>query len=68
MLSHAVMFLVAGLMAGALNLAGVPSVAVQVSWNLFLLGTLLVSISVVAGRSAQVRVAGGYPVVRQFPA
>jgi uncharacterized membrane protein YtjA (UPF0391 family) len=54
MLSHAVMFLVVGLMVGALNLAGVPSVAVRIPWNLFLIGTLLVSIYVVAGRTVQV--------------
>lgn len=54
MLSHGVMFMVVGLLAGALNLAGVPSVTVQISWSLYLIGTLLVSISVVAGRTLQV--------------
>jgi uncharacterized membrane protein YtjA (UPF0391 family) len=54
MLSHAVMFLVVGLVAGALNLAGVPSDAVQIPWILLLIGTLLVSIYVVAGRTVHV--------------
>jgi uncharacterized membrane protein YtjA (UPF0391 family) len=66
MRSNAVMFLVVGLMAGALNLAGVPWASVQISWNLFLLGTLLVSIYMVAGRLVQaawlgaVRLSGGF--------
>ena len=62
MLSHGVMFLVVGLLAGALNLAGVPSVTFQISWSLYLIGTLLVSISVIAGRTVQVA-----PVDRQRP-
>ena len=39
MLYSALMFLVVGLIAGALNLAGVSTVAVQISWILFLIGT-----------------------------
>ena len=38
MLYSALMFLVVGLIAGALNLAGVSTVAVQISWILFLIG------------------------------
>ena len=52
MLYYALMFLVVGLIAGALNLAGISTV-VQISWILFLIG-LLVTIHVFMGRSARV--------------
>ena len=58
MLYYALMFLVVGLIAGALNLAGVSTVAVQISWILFLIGIVLVAIHVLTGRTAR--------VVRQF--
>lgn len=58
MLYYALMFLVVGLIAGALNLAGVSTVAVQISWILFLIGIVLVAIHVFTGRTAR--------VVRQF--
>jgi uncharacterized membrane protein YtjA (UPF0391 family) len=48
------MFLVVGVIAGALHLAGVAAVAVQISWILFLIGIVLVAIHVVTGRSARV--------------
>jgi uncharacterized membrane protein YtjA (UPF0391 family) len=54
MLYYALMFLVAGLTAGALNLAGVSTVAVQISWVLFLIGLVLVAIHVITGRTARV--------------
>ena len=54
MLYYALMFLVVGVIAGALNLAGVAAVAVQISWVLFLVGIVLVAIHVVTGRSARV--------------
>lgn len=54
MLDKALVFLVVGVMAGALHLAGVSAVAVQVSWMLFLIGIVLVAIPAVTGRSAQV--------------
>jgi uncharacterized membrane protein YtjA (UPF0391 family) len=53
MLHYALVFLVVGLIAGALNLAGVSAVAVQISWILFLIGIVLVGIHVVTGRSAR---------------
>jgi uncharacterized membrane protein YtjA (UPF0391 family) len=53
MLYSALMFLVVGLIAGALNLAGVSTIAVQISWILFLIG-LLVAIHVFTGRTARV--------------
>ena len=52
MLYSALIFLVLGLIAGALNLAGVSTV-VQISWILFLIG-LLVAIHVFTGRPARV--------------
>ena len=54
MLYYALMFLVVGLIAGALNLMGVSAVAVQISWVLFLVGIVLVAIHVITGRSARV--------------
>jgi uncharacterized membrane protein YtjA (UPF0391 family) len=53
MLYSALMFLVVGLIAGALNLGGVSTVAIQISWILFLIG-LLVTIHVFMGRPARV--------------
>jgi uncharacterized membrane protein YtjA (UPF0391 family) len=54
MLYFALLFLVVGLIAGALNLAGVAAVAVQISWILFLIGVVLVVIHLVTGRSTRV--------------
>jgi uncharacterized membrane protein YtjA (UPF0391 family) len=54
MLYYALVFLVVGVIAGALNLAGVSAVAVQISSVLFLVGIALVAIHVITGRSARV--------------
>jgi len=54
MLYFALMFLVIGLIAGALNLAGVAAVAVQISWILFVIGVALVAIHLIMGRSTRV--------------
>jgi uncharacterized membrane protein YtjA (UPF0391 family) len=54
MLYYALVFLVVGLIAGALNLAGVSAVAVQISWILFLIGVVLVAIHLVTGRAVKV--------------
>jgi uncharacterized membrane protein YtjA (UPF0391 family) len=54
MLYYALMFLVVGVIAGALHLAGVAGVAVQISWVLFLIGIVLVAIHVITGRTARV--------------
>jgi uncharacterized membrane protein YtjA (UPF0391 family) len=48
-LYYALMFLVVGLIAGALNLAGVAAVATQISWGLFLIGLVLLVIHLVTG-------------------
>ena len=47
-------FLVLGVIAGALNLTGVSAVAVQISWVLFVIGIVLVAIHVVTGRTTRV--------------
>lgn len=54
MLYFALLFLVVGLIAGALNLAGVAAIAVQISWILFVIGIVLVVIHLVTGRSTRV--------------
>jgi len=59
MLYYALVFLAVGLIAGALNLTGVSTVAVQISWILFLIGVVLVAIHVVTGRTARLN--------RRFP-
>ena len=53
MLYYALMFLVVGVIAGALNLAGVSAGAVQISWVLFLVGIVLLVIHLVTGRSVR---------------
>ena len=53
MLYYALVFLMVGVIAGALNLAGVSAVAVQISWVLFLIGIVLVAIHLITGRSAR---------------
>lgn len=54
MLYYALMFLVVGLIAGALNLAGVSAVAVQISWILFVIGIVLLAIHLIRDRSVRV--------------
>ena len=53
MLYYALIFLVVGVIAGALNLAGVSAVAVQISWVLFLVGVVLLVIHLFTGRSVR---------------
>ena len=53
MLYYALIFLVVGVIAGVLNLAGVSEVAVQISWVLFLVGIVLLVIHLVTGRSVR---------------
>jgi uncharacterized membrane protein YtjA (UPF0391 family) len=52
MLYYALMFLIVGLIAGALGLFGVAQVASQIAWVLFLVGVIFVVIHVVSGRRA----------------
>ena len=55
MLYCALVFLVIGLMAGALKLAGVSILAVQISWVVFAIGTVLMAIHFVTGRAVPVK-------------
>ena len=54
MLYFALMFLVVGLIAGALNVAGVAAIAVQISWILFVIGLVLLVIHLITGRRTPV--------------
>ena len=49
MLYYALMFLVVGLIAGALGIYGVAAVASQIAWVLFLIGIVLLVIHLVSG-------------------
>ena len=51
MLYYALVFLVIGLIAGALGLFGIAAVAGQIAWFLFLIGVILLVIHLVSGRS-----------------
>ena len=50
MLYYALMFLVVGVVAGALNVAGVAALAVQISWILFLIGIVLLVVHLLTNR------------------
>jgi len=50
MLYYALMFLVVGVIAGALNLAGVAALAVQISWILFFIGIVLLVVHLITDR------------------
>jgi uncharacterized membrane protein YtjA (UPF0391 family) len=50
MLNYALLFLLVGLIAGALGLFGVAAVATQIAWVLFLIGAVLLLIHLATGR------------------
>jgi uncharacterized membrane protein YtjA (UPF0391 family) len=50
MLNYALVFLLVGLIAGALGLFGVAAVATQIAWVLFLIGAVLLLIHLASGR------------------
>ena len=50
MLSYALTFLIVGLIAALLGLAGVAAIATQVGWILFLVGIVLLVVHTVRGR------------------
>ena len=56
MLYYALIFLVVGLIAGALGLFGIAAVASQISWILFLIGVVMLIVHLVSsgGRGARV--------------
>ena len=51
MLYYALLFLVVGLVAGALGLFGIAAVASQIAWVLFLIGIVLLVVHLVTGRT-----------------
>jgi uncharacterized membrane protein YtjA (UPF0391 family) len=50
MIYYALLFLIVGLIAGALGIAGIAVVASQIAWVLFLIGIVLLIAHVVTGR------------------
>ena len=52
MLNYALVFLLVGLIAGALGLFGVAAVATQIAWVLFLIGVVLIVVHLIGGRRA----------------
>jgi uncharacterized membrane protein YtjA (UPF0391 family) len=52
MLYYALMFLVVGLIAGALGLFGIAAIAGQIAWVLFLVGVVLIIVHMISGRRA----------------
>lgn len=50
MLYHPLVFLIVGLIAGALGLAGIAAIAGQIAWILFLSGLVLLVIHLASGR------------------
>jgi len=51
MLYYALVFLVLGLVAGALGMTGIAAIAGQIAWILFLIGVVLLVIHLITGRS-----------------
>ena len=54
MLYYSLMFLLVGLIAGALGLFGVAAVATQIAWFLFLIGVIILVIHLVTGSRTKV--------------
>jgi len=54
MLYYALMFLIVGLVAGALGLFGIAAVASQIAWVLFLIGVIILVVHLVTGRGTRV--------------
>lgn len=50
MLHYALVFLLVGLVAGALGMLGVAAVATQIAWVLFLIGVVILVVHLVSGR------------------
>jgi uncharacterized membrane protein YtjA (UPF0391 family) len=56
MLYYALVFLIVGLIAGALGLFGVAAIASQIAWILFLVGIVMLVIHMVSGGSSGLRI------------
>jgi uncharacterized membrane protein YtjA (UPF0391 family) len=50
MIYYALVFLIVGLVAGALGLFGVAAISSQIAWVLFLVGIVLLVVQLVRGR------------------
>lgn len=50
MLYYSLVFLIVGLIAGALGIYGVAAIASQIAWVLFLIGIVLLLVHLVSGR------------------
>ena len=50
MLYYALMFLIVGLIAGALGISGVAAVASQIAYLLFVIGVVLLLVHLISGR------------------
>jgi len=50
MIYYALVFLVLGLVAGALGVSGVAAVASQIAWVLFVIGIVLLLAHLISGR------------------
>jgi uncharacterized membrane protein YtjA (UPF0391 family) len=51
MLYYALVFLIVGLVAGALGVYGVATIASQIAWVLFLVGVVLLVVHLLSGRT-----------------
>jgi uncharacterized membrane protein YtjA (UPF0391 family) len=51
MIYYALVFLIVGLIAGALGIYGVAAIASQIAWILFLVGVVLLVVHLVSGRA-----------------
>jgi uncharacterized membrane protein YtjA (UPF0391 family) len=54
MLYYALVFLVVGLLAGALGAFGVAAMATQIAWILFVIGVILIVVHLATGRGDRV--------------
>ncbi len=54
MIYYALLFLIVGLIAGALGIYGVAAVASQIAWVLFLIGIVLLVMHLISGRSRSI--------------
>ncbi len=54
MIYYALVFLIIGLIAGALGIYGVAAIASQIAWVLFLIGIVLLVIHLISGRPRSV--------------
>jgi uncharacterized membrane protein YtjA (UPF0391 family) len=54
MLYYALVFLIVGLLAGALGSVGVAGMASQIAWILFLIGVVLLVVQLLRGRTRPV--------------